>query len=254
MKINYIAAGARVGRNVQIGHFTVINEGVEIGDNVVIGNNVTVYEGVKIGANVKIGDNCVLGKSPDLAITSTVKSTASLPPLTIGERTIIGASVVLYKGSKIGKDSLVADLASIREKCAIGDCVIIGRGVAVENHVTIGSYTKVQTGAYITAYTEIDEYVFIAPLVTTTNDNYMGRTRERLAQKKGPVIKKGARVGGGSILLPGTVVAEETFVAAGALVTGDTVRGKVYMGLPAREIRRVPDRELLENQNQEELT
>jgi acetyltransferase-like isoleucine patch superfamily enzyme len=143
---------------------------------------------------------------------------------------------------------MVGDQASIREKVTIGDSVVVGRGVAVENQVEIGSYTKIQTNAYITAYTTIEERVFIAPTVTTTNDNFMGRTKERFKLVRGPIIKKGARVGGASILLPGVTVAEESFIAAGALVNKDTEQAKVYVGVPARMLRDVADREKLENQ------
>ncbi len=93
---------------------------------------------------------------------------------------------------------------------------------------------------------EIEEKVFIAPMVTTTNDNFMGRTEKRFKLVKGPTICRGARVGGGSILLPGVKVAAETFVAAGALVTKDTVSKRVIKGFPAREIREVPAEELLD--------
>jgi UDP-3-O-[3-hydroxymyristoyl] glucosamine N-acyltransferase len=80
----------------------------------------------------------------------------------------------------------------------VGDGTVIGRGVTVENDTTIGSRTKIQTGAYITAYVTIEDDVFIAPMVVTTNDNFMGRTEARFEHLKGCTIRKGARVGGGS--------------------------------------------------------
>ena len=249
MELKVISETAKLGQNVRIGYFTIIEEEVQIGDNVEIGNNVTVYCGVKIANDVTIGDNSVVGKPPKPAKTSTVKIDDYLPPLEIGAGTTIGTSAVIYRGAKIGTNSLVADLASVRENSIIGNYVIIGRGVAVENKVKIGDYTKIQTGSYITAYMEIEEHAFIAPMVTTTNDNFMGRTKERFKQIKGATIKKGARVGGGSILLPGVVIEKETFIAAGALVTKDTCEKKVYKGFPAKEIREVPERELLENQD-----
>jgi UDP-3-O-[3-hydroxymyristoyl] glucosamine N-acyltransferase len=245
---HYIHDSAQLGKNINIGYFSVIEAGVVIGDNVTIGNNVTIHAGTFIGTNVFISDNCVVGRWPRPAKASTVTVDTSLPALEIGEGTTLGANTVLYRGSKLGKEVMVGDQASIREKCVIGDSVVVGRGVAVENQVEIGSYTKIQTNAYITAYTTIEEHVFIAPTVTTTNDNFMGRTKERFKQIRGPLIKRGARVGGASILLPGVTVAEESFIAAGALVNKDTELAKVYVGVPARTLREVPDREKLENQ------
>lgn len=244
-----ISNTAKIGQNATIGYFTVIYDDVEIGNNAVIGNNVTIYNGVKLGDNVSLADNCVVGKPPKPAKTSTVKVAEDLPPLVIGDGVTIGTSAVLYSGSKVGNYTLIADLASIRENCEIGDYVIVGRGVAVENQVKIGKYTKIQTGSYITAYMDIGEKVFIAPMVTTTNDNYMGRTKERFKFIKGATIKRGARVGGGSILLPGIIVSEESFIAAGALVTKDTEIRKLYKGFPAKVVREVPEKEFVDNQD-----
>jgi acetyltransferase-like isoleucine patch superfamily enzyme len=65
---------------------------------------------------------------------------------------------------------------------------------------------------------------------------------------KGPTIRRGARVGGAAVLLPGVEIGEEAFVGAGAVVTRDVPARKLVVGSPARVLRDVPDGELLENQ------
>jgi acetyltransferase-like isoleucine patch superfamily enzyme len=142
----------------------------------------------------------------------------------------------------------MGDQTAVRERVTIGDNVILGRGSLVENDTTIGSGTKIQANVYVTAYSTIEEDVFLAPCVATTNDNYMGRTEARHEFVKGPTIRRGARVGGASIILPGVVIGEEAFIAAGALVTKDVPARKLVAGLPARVWRDVPDEELLDNQ------
>ena len=97
----------------------------------------------------------------------------------------------------------------------------------------------------MTAYSTIEEDVFIAPCVVTTNDNFMGRTERRHELVKGPTIRRGARVGGGAVLCPGVEIGEEAFVAAGAVVTKDVPPRMVAMGVPARTTRPVADEELL---------
>jgi acetyltransferase-like isoleucine patch superfamily enzyme len=108
--------------------------------------------------------------------------------------------------------------------------------------------TKIQAEAYITAYSTLEEHVFVAPCVVTTNDNFMGRTERRHELVEGPTIRRGARIGGGAILLPGVEIGEEAFVGAGAVVTKDVDARRVVVGNPARVMRPVPEDELLENQ------
>jgi acetyltransferase-like isoleucine patch superfamily enzyme len=62
----------------------------------------------------------------------------------------------------------------------------------------------------------------------------------------GPAFRRACRVGGGAVLVPGVVIGEEAFVAAGALVTRDVGDREVVMGVPARVVRRVGDEDLLE--------
>jgi len=81
--------------------------------------------------------------------------------------------------------------------------------------------------------------------VITTNDNFMGRTEKRHDQIKGPTIRRGARIGGGAVLLPGIEIGEEAFVGAGAVVIKDVPPRALVVGNPARQIRDVAEDELL---------
>jgi acetyltransferase-like isoleucine patch superfamily enzyme len=135
----------------------------------------------------------------------------------------------------------------VRERCEIGDDVVIGRGTLIENDTTVGALTKIQAMAYITAYSTLEEKVFIAPGVQTTNDNFMGRTERRHELRRGPTIRRGARVGGGAVLCPGIEIGEEAYVGAGAVVVNDVPPRVVVVGNPARVLREVPPEELLED-------
>jgi acetyltransferase-like isoleucine patch superfamily enzyme len=207
----------------------------------------TVYEGTVLGEGVKVLEGAVVGKQPTLSPRSTAKR-EPLQPTTIGDGSIVSAGAIVFAGSQIGARVILGDQSCVRERVEIGDDVVLGRGSYVENDTTIGAMTKIQAGAYITAYSTLEEHVFIAPCVVTTNDNYMGRTEQRLAAMRGPTIRRGARVGGGAILCPGIEVGEEAFVGAGAVVTKDVPPRMLVVGNPARVLRKVPDEELLENQ------
>jgi acetyltransferase-like isoleucine patch superfamily enzyme len=208
------------------------------------GENVVIYPGTVIGDGCRIGDNVVLGKQPSLSPRSTT-SREELPPLELGEGTIVSTGAIVFAGTRIGARTIIGDQSCVRERCDLGDDVVVGRGSLVENDTTIGARTKIQANAYVTAYSTLEEDVFIAPCVVTTNDNFMGRTEQRHALRRGPTVRRAARVGGGAILLPGIEVGEEAFIGAGAVVIGDVPARAVVVGNPARQIREVPDEELL---------
>ena len=208
------------------------------------GENVVIYPGTVIGDGCRIGDNVVLGKPPALSPRSTAKR-EELPPLELGEGSIVSTGSVVFAGTRIGSRVILGDQSCVRERCVLGDDVVVGRGSLVENDTTIGARTKIQANAYVTAYSILENDVFIAPCVVTTNDNFMGRTEQRHALRKGPTIRRGARIGGGAVLLPGIEVGEEAFVGAGAVVVRNVPPRALVVGNPARQIRDVPDEELL---------
>ncbi len=207
----------------------------------------TVYPGTVLGQGVKILEHAVVGKQPSLSPRSTAKR-EPLEPTVIGDGTIVSTGAVVFAGSRIGARVILGDQSCVRERVEVGDDVVVGRGVLVENDTTIGALTKIQAEAYITAYSTLEEQVFIAPCVVTTNDNFMGRTERRHALVQGPTIRRGARVGGGAILCPGIEIGEEAFVGAGAVVTKDVEPHMLVVGNPARVLRQVAEDELLENQ------
>jgi acetyltransferase-like isoleucine patch superfamily enzyme len=202
-----------------------------------------VYPGTVLGEGCRVLDYAVVGKQPTLGSRSTAKR-EELAPLELGAGTIVSTGAILFAGTRIGERTIVGDQACVRERCQIGDDVVVGRGALVENDTRIGSLTKIQADAYVTAYSTLEDGVFIAPRVITTNDNFMGRTDRRHALRKGPTIRRRARVGAGAVLCPGVEIGEEAFVGAGAVVVADVPPRVVVVGNPARFLREVPADEL----------
>jgi acetyltransferase-like isoleucine patch superfamily enzyme len=203
-----------------------------------------VYPGTLLGDGCKILDYAVVGKQPTLGPRSTAKQ-EEVPPLELGPGTVVSTGAIVFAGTRIGARAIIGDQACVRERCEVGDDVVIGRGSLVENDTTVGDRTKIQADAYVTAYSTLEEDVFIAPRVITTNDNFMGRTEKRHELRKGPTIRRGARVGAGAVLCPAVEIGAEAFVGAGTVVVKDVPPRAVVVGNPARVLRDVPSEELL---------
>jgi acetyltransferase-like isoleucine patch superfamily enzyme len=107
----------------------------------------------------------------------------------------------------------------------------------VDNDVSIGAGVRIQTGCYITAFSVVEDDVFVGPGATTLNDATAG-ARSADEPLRGPVLRRGCRIGGAAVVLPGVEVGADAFVGAGAVVTRDVAAGALVVGVPARERQR----------------
>jgi UDP-2-acetamido-3-amino-2,3-dideoxy-glucuronate N-acetyltransferase len=133
----------------------------------------------------------------------------------IGEATTIWQFCVVLKGAKIGSN------VNICSHCFI------------ENDVTIGNNVTVKNGIYLFDGIALEDNVFIGPNVTFTNDK---NPRSKLYPTVFPktLIKKGASVGGGAVILPGITIGENAMIGAGAIVTKDVPSNAVVYGNAAK--------------------
>mgnify|MGYP001199786877 CR=1 FL=1 len=245
----WIAPDAVIGEGTEIGRGAVIEEGVVLGRHCRIGHFVVLHAGTIVGDGVRLDEFASVGKWPLRAANSILRPMVQIDPARIGDGCLLGTGATVYRGAMLGGNCLVADQATVRERVTVGDFTIVGRGVTVENDCTIGRYCKLETEAYVTAYSVLEDRVFLAPQVTTTNDRFIGRTAERFQHFLGVTVRRGGRVGAGSVVLPGLEIGADALVAAGSVVTRDVPPGMIVMGSPARPWRAVPEEQLLKNQD-----
>jgi UDP-2-acetamido-3-amino-2,3-dideoxy-glucuronate N-acetyltransferase len=222
----------------------LLGDGVELPPTVELGGNVVIHEGTVIGGQVRIQDGAIVGKPVALGPQSEA-SREEPAPATIGAGATVCAGAIVMAGAQVLERAVVGDQSQVRERSVVGEGSVVGRGSAVDNDVTIGARVRIQTGCYVTAFSVVEDDVFVAPGVTLTNDDTMGRHAPGVPLR-GATLRRACRVGGGVVITPGVEVGEEAFVAAGAVVVVDVPPRAVVMGVPARQVRTVPDEDLLE--------
>jgi acetyltransferase-like isoleucine patch superfamily enzyme len=186
-------------------------------------------------------DPVIIQKNVELNVPSRDcigKPEEQWPKIKLGNGGILRSGTILYVGVIAGDNFRTGHNVLVREHTTIGNNVLLGTNTVVENLCKIGDNVSIQTGVYIPTNTVIEDKVFIGPNTVLTNDKYPVRIKQELV---GPIIRKGASIGANSTILPGVIIGEGAMVAAGSVVTKDVKPWTIVAGIPAKEIKPVPD-------------
>ncbi len=195
---------------------------VKIGRRVKLGFNIHLHGGTKVADNCTIGDGVILGQPNQMNIKKY-----KFKPTSIGAGSIIRSGSVIYTGVIIGRNFDCGHNVLVREGTCIGNNVYIMPGTQVHSHVKIGN--TVRLSGFIANRTVIED-----------NASSLGTLIHRYRESRGgliekaPVIRKGAIVGMGAIVIGGIEIGENSIVAAGSVVTTDVPPNTVAVGVPAK--------------------
>ncbi|MDR2175517.1 MAG: N-acetyltransferase [Synergistaceae bacterium] len=139
------------------------------------------------------------------------------------------------QSSNIGENTTIWQFSVVLKEAVIGANCNICSHVFIENNVIIGNNVTIKNGVQIWDGITIEDDVFIGPNATFTNDKYP-RSKCYPEQFLQTLIKKGASIGANATILPGIVVGESAFVAAGAVVVQDVPQRAIVAGNPAKNI------------------
>jgi acetyltransferase-like isoleucine patch superfamily enzyme len=139
------------------------------------------------------------------------------------------------KDCEIGEDTIVRDFVNLYG-CRIGRECRIAAYVEIQRGVVIGDRVKVEAFAFIPSGVTIEDEVFIGPRATFTNDLHPRALGDW--EITPTVVKKGASIGAGAVIVCGVTIGEGAMVGAGAVVTKDVPPGALVVGNPAHQIVR----------------
>ena len=149
-KTAIISDKAKLGKNVEVGPYSIIDGQVEIGDNTKIGSFCVIEGNTIMGENCRVFTGAVIGSIPQ-----DLKYKDQRSFLEIGRNNIIREYVTINPGTDegtkttVGSDNLIMAYSHIAHNCIVGNhCVIANSGtlaghVTVENRVVIGGLVAI---------------------------------------------------------------------------------------------------------------
>lgn len=142
------------------------------------------------------------------------------------------------QSQNIGKGTRIWQFCVVLSQAKIGNNCNICAQVLIENDVIIGDNVTVKSGVQIWDGARIEDNVFIGPNVTFTNDMYP-KSQNKDFECKGIRLRKGCSIGANTTLLPGIEIGENSLVGAGSVVTKSVPAGEIWVGNPAKFLKKI---------------
>lgn len=133
-----VSPEAKLGENVKIGAFSIIEDDVEIGDNTVVRSSVVIANGSRIGKDCLICHGAVIGTEPQDLKYANERTYAK-----IGDRNTIREYATINRGTtatyetRVGSDCLIMTYCHIAHDCHIGNNIVMSNVTQLGGHVTM---------------------------------------------------------------------------------------------------------------------
>lgn len=139
---------------------------------------------------------------------------------------------VVHDGARIGAGSTVWQFSVVLDGATIGADCNLNAHTLVEGGAVLGDRVTLKSGVYVWHGVTLEDDVFCGPNATFTNDR---EPRSRIRAPLLPtLVRRGASIGAGAVILPGLEIGERALIGAGAVVTRNVPAGEIWLGNPAR--------------------
>ena len=156
-----VSPNAKIGKNVEIGPYSIIGDNVEIDDGTKIGPHVVIEGWTIIGKNNEIFHGASIGEDPQ-----NIQYNGEKTHLFIGDNNIIRENVTIHRGTeegggetKIGSNNFIMAYCHVAHDCQLGNNIVM------TNSATLGGHVTIEDNAVIAGLTTIHQYVRIGKTV-----------------------------------------------------------------------------------------
>jgi UDP-N-acetylglucosamine acyltransferase len=166
-----VSQKAKIGDNVTVGPFTIIEDDVQIGDGTSIASNVLIANGTRLGRECRVHHGATLGTIPQ-----DLKFRGEITTLEIGDHTTIREYVTLNRGTHdrwkttIGSHCFLMSYAHVAHDCAVGNHVILANAVNMGGHVINEDHAVVGGIVAIHQFSHIGRHSMIGGGFRVTKD------------------------------------------------------------------------------------
>ncbi|MGX5173403.1 acyl-ACP--UDP-N-acetylglucosamine O-acyltransferase [Aliikangiella sp. IMCC44653] len=167
-----IHPSAKLGKDVSVGPFSIIDEHVEIDSGTVVGPHVVINGHTKIGKNNQFYQFSSIGEA------NQDKKYAGEPTRTvIGDNNIIRESCTIHRGTiqdraetTIGNDNLIMAYTHVAHDCVLGNNIIIANSSNLAGHVVVGDWAILGGFSGVHQFVHIGAHAFVGIKSAVTQD------------------------------------------------------------------------------------
>lgn len=150
-------------------------------------------------------------------------------------------SLSYVENCRIGEGTSIWQFSVVLAGACIGRDCNLNAHTLVEGGAILGDRVTLKSGVYVWDGITLEDDVFCGPNATFTNDK-RPRSKVYPDSLSKTLVKRGASIGAGAIILPGLVIGQGAMIGAGAVVTRNVEDGAVVVGNPAAPLPRTSSR------------